>query len=452
MFCLYCGRSLPLLRDLALGEFCSAEHREEFEQLEHEFQEAESAPAPARCSSLVSLHPTIAPRAANVDSGLPDLSAVSAGAGPVKEPAPCASVRMTPATAEPGYIGTLTSVMACSVPPKEVRPPSLTLQISGPHFEPKLLRLPFSLAHQAAKPAPLARGREASATPEPLMERVRLPLAGSMEEFAAAASPAQPPTESRHSGRFPIPRWRTLAFAAATVTAAVFLMTRSFPAARAAERNVNSWNQVRKNIANRAAINMVDDFRTGLDAWKSRQPNSGWSYDSVGFIRPAALAVYDPSLNLTDYSVEFLGQLRSKGLGMVVRAADLNNYYAVRLSVVRPGPFPIVQIVRYPVIAGREGRHVVKPLPLSIRPDSMFRARLQADGDEFTLMVQDEIVDLWTDARLRKGGIGFFCQRGDDARLRWVEITHHDDTLGRLCALIAPYSVTGANGSTGINE
>jgi hypothetical protein len=108
---------------------------------------------------------------------------------------------------------------------------------------------------------------------------------------------------------------------------------------------------------------------------------------------------------------------------------------------------PQTEIVRYPVIDGHEGKHVVKPLPLTIRPDSMFRGRILANGDEFTLIIQDEVVDLWSDARLRRGGVGFFCQRGDDARLRWVEITHHDDTLGRLCALIAPYNVTGTNGS-----
>src|SRR5579884_2399047 len=56
MFCLYCGGRLPLLRDLALGDFCSPEHREQFERLEHEFQETDPGHVPAR-ASLATLSP-----------------------------------------------------------------------------------------------------------------------------------------------------------------------------------------------------------------------------------------------------------------------------------------------------------------------------------------------------------------------------------------------------------
>ncbi|HZU26691.1 MAG TPA: hypothetical protein VFA04_14295, partial [Bryobacteraceae bacterium] len=289
---------------------------------------------------------------------------------------------------------------------------------------------------------------------EPLLGTLHVSIDDSISRIAEASAPAAPVVPPKKRFRAPGSlRWRPLAIAAALGGIAFAILRVTQPAAHAAEQQPanSAWSHVKQDIADRAAINMVDDFRSGLDSWRGRRALSGWTYDQVGFIRPASLAVYDPSLHLKDYQVEFLGQLRNRGFGVVVRAADLNNYYAVRLAVVKPGPMPQTEIVRYPVIDGREGKHIVKPLPLTIRPDSMFRGRILANGDEFTLMVQDQVVDLWSDARLRRGGVGFFCQRGDDARLRWVEITHHDDTLGRLCALIAPYNVTVANGA-GINE
>jgi hypothetical protein len=57
------------------------------------------------------------------------------------------------------------------------------------------------------------------------------------------------------------------------------------------------------------------------------------------------------------------------------------------------------------------------------------------------------MVDTWTDARLPKGGIGFFTARGEESRVRWVALTHQYDMLGRLCAYLAPYETPTTNGS-----
>jgi hypothetical protein len=72
---------------------------------------------------------------------------------------------------------------------------------------------------------------------------------------------------------------------------------------------------------------------------------------------------------------------------------------------------------------------------------------MQVRGDSFTTSVQDRIVDFWSDDRLARGGVGFFSEKGERARLRWVEVSHQYDTLGRLCALLAPYQIQSADGS-----
>jgi hypothetical protein len=208
-----------------------------------------------------------------------------------------------------------------------------------------------------------------------------------------------------------------------------------------------SWVDLRQTVVQRAAIDLNDDFRAGLDDWETHPGTAPWAYDGSGFALPVRLALYKPSMDLADYRMEFLGQLEKRGMGWVVRAADEDNYEAVRLVVTRPGPLPLVDLVHYSVINGRQVDRVQKPLPLTIRTDMMFRARMDVQGDDFTLIIQGQIVDFWSDGRLKRGGVGFFCQKGEVARLRWVEVSHHYDMLGKLCAYLTPYGMSSANGS-----
>lgn len=208
------------------------------------------------------------------------------------------------------------------------------------------------------------------------------------------------------------------------------------------------WKNLNQTISDRAAVAYADDFRSGLDAWESRSNlTRSWSYDAAGFVRPGPLAVFKPTVDLSDYRFEFLGEIDQKAIGWAFRAVDLNNYYAMKLVVVKPGPLPLVHIVRYAVINGKEGPHVDKPLPLTVRADMLYRIQVDARGDDFTTMAQGQVVDFWTDNRLQHGGVGFFSNRGERARLRWVEVSHQYDALGRLCAYLAPYGIEGRNGN-----
>ncbi len=201
---------------------------------------------------------------------------------------------------------------------------------------------------------------------------------------------------------------------------------------------------LQQNITNRAAVSFADDFRSGLDAWDSHSNlTTSWSYDAAGFVRPGPLAIFKPSADMSDYRFEFLGEIDQRGMGCVFRAADLDNYYALKFTVVKPGPLPLIHMVRYAVINGKEMQRVEKPLPLTARKDTLYRVMLDIRGSDFTIMAQGQVVDFWSDNRLHRGGIGFFCNRGERARLRWVEVSHQYDTLGRLCAYLAPYGMEG---------
>jgi hypothetical protein len=206
------------------------------------------------------------------------------------------------------------------------------------------------------------------------------------------------------------------------------------------------WKNVKQSMMDRAAIALDEDFRQGLDDWTSRGGTTEWTFDETGFVRPGPLALYRPSVELTDYQLQFLGMIDKKALSWVVRAADFDDYYVVKLVVLKPGPVPTVGVTRYAVIKGVAQDRSDSTAFINAREDMLYRVRMDIHGDVFALTVQGELVDSWSEPRLRKGGVGFFTAHGEVSRLRWVQITHQYDMLGRLCAYLAPYNIPSTNG------
>jgi hypothetical protein len=122
-----------------------------------------------------------------------------------------------------------------------------------------------------------------------------------------------------------------------------------------------------------------------------------------------------------------------------VRAADFSNYYVVKLVVRKPGPLTTLGLTRYAVIDGKPQDRVDAVVPFTARPDMLYRVRMDVRDDSFVLAIQGQMVDAWSEPRLKKGGIGFFSARGEGSRVRWVQVTHQYDMLGRLCSYLAPY-------------
>ena len=212
------------------------------------------------------------------------------------------------------------------------------------------------------------------------------------------------------------------------------------------------WSSVKQSLVDRAAVALDEDFRAGLDDWASRwstrgDGNAEWSFDATGFVKPGPLALYKPSVGLTDYQMQFLGMIDKKALSWVVRAADFDNFYVVKLEVLKPGPLPTIGITRYAVVNGKADSRVDTVVPMDARSDTLYRVLMDVHGDDFSLTVQGQMVDAWTEPRLKHGGIGFFSARGEDSRVRWVQVTHQYDMLGRLCAYLAPYNIPSSSGS-----
>ncbi len=200
------------------------------------------------------------------------------------------------------------------------------------------------------------------------------------------------------------------------------------------------WEHVRQTASRRAAVALVDDFRSGLGDWFGRDRwQESWSYDAAGFVRPGALALYRPSMALADYELRFQGQIEKGGLSWVYRASGPEDFYAAKLKIIHSGPLPRAVLERWAVIGGKKDKPTRMPVPFTVRQDRLYVVQVDVRGADFTTSLDNQVIDFYTDDRLPAGGVGFFSDSGERARLRWVTVRHQFDLLGRLCALVAPY-------------
>ncbi len=195
---------------------------------------------------------------------------------------------------------------------------------------------------------------------------------------------------------------------------------------------------LRRQIAERAEIDLFDDFSRGLDNW-SRGANRAntWSYDRSGFVNVGALSLFEPTMQLDDYDVDTLVQIESKSLTLAVRASSPQTYQAVKLILDGSGPLRSLVVQRYAVVAGVPSRAATQCYTRPLHSDALWRVHLEARGDAFTLYAQDDLVDYWSEPRLSHGGVGFFCSGGERARVAWVRVSHNTGSIGRMCGFVS---------------
>lgn len=158
-----------------------------------------------------------------------------------------------------------------------------------------------------------------------------------------------------------------------------------------------------------------------LPADKSIGWTNDFAGDANGVARGRHLLLLRKSLKAVNYEFNFSGQIADKSLGWVVHAADARNYYAMRIDILQPGPNPKVSFYKYAVVDGQEGPHAQLPLPVTVRDSTVFRVRVQSQGETITTTIQDQLVDVWNDGRIRAGATGFVTERGERAIIKSVD-------------------------------
>ncbi|MBI1897606.1 MAG: hypothetical protein HYZ57_17470 [Acidobacteria bacterium] len=153
----------------------------------------------------------------------------------------------------------------------------------------------------------------------------------------------------------------------------------------------------------------------------------GWSATwgaDASVNRGKQISIYRPTMNMADYRMEFRGQIERKAMGWIFRARDPKNYYVMKLEQIKPGAEPVVALVKYAVINGKDDTHTQVLLPLKVNLATVYEIRLDVRGNSFTTHIQDQQVDIWTDDRIKLGGAGFYADAGERAQVKTSQFAY----------------------------
>jgi len=278
-------------------------------------------------------------------------------------------------------------------------PPGLPWELAAPEFRleavvPTVLRA-FKRSATEVEPesAPAALPQPSPSATVPAVPPI--PESGTATIDPAPAQPSVPNLYTAPSRlRNPL-FWKLGAGALAGILIVVLVWHyRTLPAV---QTDQPTQTQTQRSVKN--------DTQTSMQSadW-GREPAVG---GDPGVKQARQLVLYKPALAATNSRIEFSWTTDSGDLGIVFRAKDLGNYYAVRMKVLNPRTAPTLDVEYFSVYQFVESRPVEKFLVFS-KLDPVVRVRLDTVGPAFTLYLQDNATVYWTDARLTSGALGFF--------------------------------------------
>jgi len=142
----------------------------------------------------------------------------------------------------------------------------------------------------------------------------------------------------------------------------------------------------------------------------------------MGSSAPREILVFSGSDNLKNYRIEFSWVPEPRGVGWIFRATDSANYYAAKLRLIQAGAIPTLSAEHFAVVKGVEGAHSRKVITLS-RALREVAVRMDATGPAFTLFLQGNPSDYWTDERFESGSLGFYEERGERPIVQGLRFT-----------------------------
>jgi len=196
-------------------------------------------------------------------------------------------------------------------------------------------------------------------------------------------------------------------------------------------------------VRSQAPITLRDDFGKGLKDWttvvmrnvpKVDDPKGLALPAGPNIIHPGNLRIWNRSVALQNYQMEFMGELEKKSLSWAFRASDAKNYYATKIMITKPGPLPNAALVRYVMMNGRVWDTAQLPIPVTLERGGNYKVRVSVQDDRFITYLNGQVISSWSDKRLHRGGVGFFSDEDDPQKVDWVSLSERDSFLGKVLA------------------
>ena len=199
---------------------------------------------------------------------------------------------------------------------------------------------------------------------------------------------------------------------------------------------------VSEAIRSSAPVTLHQDFHSSLGQWATLALHTtvddprDWlaSTSAPDFGRTGTLRLWEKSVPLQNYQMEFQGQIEKRSLNWAFRASDQNNYYGSRLVITKAGPEPNASLLHYVILNGQEVARSTTPLAVTLEKGVDYRVRMSVHDDRFWTYLNGQLVSSWNDKRLERGGVGFIEDADDPQRVAWVDVSERDSFLGRMLA------------------
>jgi hypothetical protein len=151
--------------------------------------------------------------------------------------------------------------------------------------------------------------------------------------------------------------------------------------------------------------------------------DAGWSTDYTTDAkgkRVRQMSFYRPSMQISDYRVEFQAEIEYKAVGWAVRASNTKTYWALKLF--QEGGR--VKLRRFTVTDGKDGAPTDVALPFASNAGMVFRVRTDVVGGRFVVTVNEQKVDEWHDAQIAMGGFAVANEGAERGQIRSIQLWH----------------------------
>jgi hypothetical protein len=154
---------------------------------------------------------------------------------------------------------------------------------------------------------------------------------------------------------------------------------------------------------------------------------AGWSTDYANDDsgrRLRQLSFYRPSMQLSDYRVEFEAEIEYKAVSWAIRAATTKSHYILKLAQERGNKGPVIKLQRFPVLDSKPGQLVEKELNVPASLGTVYRVQTDVVGDKYRIAINDKTVDQWTYSQLASGGFSVANEGAERGQIRAVQMWH----------------------------
>jgi hypothetical protein len=127
-----------------------------------------------------------------------------------------------------------------------------------------------------------------------------------------------------------------------------------------------------------------------------------------------------PTLDLSDYDLEFLARIDTRTVNWVVRAQGADSHLRCTITFVEGGELEFSRTI---VEGGKAEAPIVSYTKVPGKKRTTFTVRMSVAGPVFSITIDGKTIDSWVDDRLATGGIGFVGASDDRARLYWVRVS-----------------------------